>query len=964
MAPELPNLSVAPNYPYGQQVPGVNAAQINNVLDHITYGAGVDMLDRVFNSRTASFAIPERFRPSKAGTTNFLQKFADRMLPVGQMVDFIKQNGGTVPDALDAYMAEELMHGRVADSLESREEDLYNPLMKYIKDTGLSMGDLEAYLYARHAKERNQRIREINPNSDPAVGSGMSDEEADQILSSVNGSPQREQFLAAEQMFRSIIEDTNRLRVESGLTPDFDGMMIEDENGNPVELRAYEFYAPLRGFADESRTEGEVEDELRARIGRGFKIRGREDMRAFGRKSKATDIIAHAVLQNTEAVIRAAKNRVGQSFLGLVEANPEFAEQYGVEVMTRGKKPLKKYISSKGVVKTMVDPMYKNSDDVMVVKRNGEEIPIRIDNRFLQKALLSKKSGNPDIAEKAVGVLQKVNRFLAAMNTAYNPEFLLVNFPRDLQTAMVNITQYEIDGIQAKVLKDALPAARGVHQMMRDPRAVNDWTDWYNMFKADGGKTSGFFGVFTLEERLKKLEKVAQDTSGQPTQRLKDSFEFIKKSIEDANGALENAVRLSVYKNLVEAGLSRERAAQAAKNLTVNFDKRGEYGPLLNSLYLFYNASVQGTLSMMMAASRSKRVRKVIGGIVVVGVMQDMINSLMSPEDDDGEKIYDKIPDYKLETNIILMDPFGTTDNGYFAIPLPYGFNAFFNMGRTMSRTLRGKYKTSEAATSMLSTFVDAFNPIGGTESFLNFISPTVLDPVVALSINQDFTGRRIYPEPFPGSVPKADSQTYWSTTSPIFKNVADYMNWATGGTEYVPGMLDFSPDVMEYMYDYALGGVGAFGRRVFDTATSTLPQALSGDLAELEINNIPVLRKLYGNVSTRVTFEDYFDKVNHVLARGEELKSAIKEGDPARIKSVRARFGDEIAIYPVVKSLANRRNKLAGELRKLRENTRMPLEQKRQRQEVLQKQIEMITDRVTKLYESRIGGKYPSLFS
>lgn len=964
MAPEFPDLSVAPNYPYGRQVPGVNAAQINNVLDHVTYGAGVDMLDRLFNSQTASSIIPDRFRPSKAATTNFIQKFADRMLPVGQMVDYIKQNGGTVPDAFDAYMAEELMHGRVADSLESREEDLYNPLMKYIKGTGLSMDDFEAYLYARHAKERNQRIREINPNSDPAIGSGMSDEEADQILSSVNGSAQREQYLTAEQMFRTIIEDTNRLRVESGLTPDFDGMTIEDENGNPVELRAYEFYAPLRGFADESRTEGEVEDELRARIGRGFKIRGREDMRAFGRRSKATDLVAHAILQNTEAVIRAAKNRVGQSFLGLVEANPEFAEQYGVEVMSAGKKPLKKYISSKGVVKTMVDPMYKNSDDVMVVKRNGEEIPIRIDNRFLQKALLSKKSGNPDIAEKAVGVLQKVNRFLAAMNTAYNPEFLLVNFPRDLQTAMVNITQYEIDGIQAKVLKDALPAARGVHQMMRDPSAVNGWTDWYDMFKADGGKTSGFFGVFTLEERLKKLEKVAQDTSGQPSQRLKDSFEFIKKSIEDANGALENAVRLSVYKNLVEAGLSRERAAQAAKNLTVNFDKRGEYGPLLNSLYLFYNASVQGTLSMMMAASRSKRVRKVIGGIVVVGLMQDMINSLMSPEDDDGEKIYDKIPDYKLETNLILMDPFGTTENGYFAIPLPYGFNAFFNMGRALSRNLRGEYKTSEAATSMMSTFVDAFNPVGGTESFLNFISPTVLDPVVALSINQDFTGRRIYPEPFPGSVPKANSQTYWSTTSPIFKNTAYYLNWATGGTEYVPGLIDFSPDVMEYMYDYALGGVGAFGRRVFDTATSTLPQALSGDLTELEINNIPVLRKLYGNVSTRVTFEDYFDKVNHVLARGEELKSAIKEGNPDRIKSVRARFGDEIAIYPAVKSLANRRNKLAGELRKVRDNPRMPPEQKRRRQEFLQKQIEEITDRVTKLYESRIGDKYPSLFS
>lgn len=961
MAPELPKLSMAPAYPYGQGVPEVNARQINDTLDHITYGAAVDILERVFNSKTASI-IPDRFRPSKAGITSFMQKFADRMLPVGQMIDFIKENGGTVPDAFDAYMAEELMHGKVADSLESREVEMYTPLMEYINNSGLSLAEVEDYLYARHAKERNARMREINPGADPSIGSGMSDEEADAILAAVANSPKNREFLNAEQMFRSMIEDTNRLRVEAGLTPDFANLV--DEEGNPVNVPQYEFYAPLRGFADESAVDGEIQDELRARIGRGFKIRGREDMRAFGRKSKATDLIAHAMLQNTEAVIRAAKNRVGQSFLGLVEANPELSEQFGVEVMTKGKKPLKKYISSKGVVKTMVDPMYKNSDDVMVVKRNGEEIPIRIDNPFLQKALLAKKSGSPDIAEKALNTLQWVNRALAAVNTAYNPEFMLVNFPRDLQTAVVNITQYEIDGIQKKVLKDALPAVKGVYQMLRNPEAVNEWTDWYNMFKQDGGKTSGFFGTFTLDERLKKLEKISQDVSGQPTHRLKEAFDGIKGWLEDSNAAFENAVRLSVYKNLVEAGLSRQRAAQAAKNLTVNFDKRGEYGPILNSLYLFYNASVQGTLSMMMAASRSKKVRKAIGGIVVAGLMQDMINSLMSDKDDDGKNIYDKIPDYKLQTNMIIMDPFGITKNGYYAIPLPYGFNAFYNMGRTMSRTARGEYTSSKAATSMLSTFVDAFNPIGGTESLLNFISPTVLDPVVALSINQDFTGRKIYPEPFPGSIPKANSQMYWTSTSPMFKSTADFLNWATGGTEYVPGMIDISPDVMEYMFDYVLGGVGAFGRRLYDTSTSTIPAALSGDLQEIELNNIPLFRKLYGNVSTRVSMEDYIDKVNHVLTRGEELKSAMKEGNLERIKSVRTRFADEIAIYPAIKNLANRRNKLAGELRKVRENTKMPPEQKRRRQDVLQKQIEMITNRVNKLYEDKIGNKYPSLFS
>jgi hypothetical protein len=44
-----------------------------------------------------------------------------------------------------------------------------------------------------------------------------------------------------------------------------------------------------------------------------------------------------------------------------------------------------------------------------------------------------------------------------------------------------------------------------------------------------------------------------------------------------------------------KAGLSRDKAAELAKNLTVNFNKSGEWGTVANSLYLFFNASVQGT---------------------------------------------------------------------------------------------------------------------------------------------------------------------------------------------------------------------------------------------------------------------------------------------------------------------------------------------------------------------------------
>lgn len=971
--PPNPRLSVAPEYPYGQRVPQVTRSDNDRVIEELEYAAIVGGVQKFINTATLG-VIPERYRLSKDSISEFVRLFADRMLPVGQLIDLVRKRGGTVTDALDVYQKAQLSVSITANNLENRQEALYKPLIEYLQKNGINIGDFEDYLYARHSKERRDRMLKINkpkvdPDTgqeipfDPSFGSGMTEEDRVAILNRVDTSPQRGKILEAEKLFRQIIDDTNRLRIDAGLTPDFETMLVEDEDGNMVEIEMYKYYVPLRGFADEAAVDGDVSPEIQARLGKGFKIRGREDRRAFGRSSRASDIIAHAMIQNGEAVVRAEKNKVGLSLLALIEANPELMADLGIRVLERGRKPMKKIVTSNGVVKTMVDPMYKNRDDVLVVKRNGEEIPIQIDNPAIQKAMMQSAGSDPAESAKFVRVLGRVNRFLAAMNTVYNPEFALVNFPRDLQQALINISQYEIDGIKRKILKDALPAGVSVLRILRNPDERNDWSDWYKMFREDGGNTSGFSGIFSVEEQIKNIERMAADVSGTPTSRAFKALSSVKKLLEDYNGAFENAIRLAVYKNLVEANVSRPKAAFIAKNITVNFDQRGQYGPVLNSFYLFYNASVQGTMAMFTAAARSSKVRKALGTLVVAGALQDYINSLMSPEGDDGEKIYDKLPDYKLETNMILMDPFGLTESGYIAIPLPYGSNSFWNMGRTLSRNARGEYTSGQAFKSMVMTFVDAFNPMGGTESWLNFAVPTALDPVVALTANIDFSGRRVYPEQFPGSVPKSDSEVYFSSTSPVFVTVAQFLNSATGGSEYIPGYISISPNTMEYLFDYILGATGATARRIVDTATNELPKVLQGDLENLEINNVPVIRKVVGNVSERMSFEDYFEKVNHVLARGMELKSAVEEGDQDRIKAVREKYKDELTIYPAIKNLSNRRNRLASELRKIRENDKIPEEQKRQRMDAISKQIEVITAQVYKLYGDKIGKKYPGLF-
>lgn len=978
-------LSVAPAY---NNVKQFTQADTDKVIDGLTYGAATDSLQRLLEGFAGNAAVrkflPERFMPGKRASAEFMRKFVDKMLPLGELIDHIRKNGGTVADAMDTYMMEDLMHSTVAEDLRERETGLYKKVFDFIKANNLKLKateqeaargqyGLEDYLYARHAGERNKRIREIG-NKDPEKGSGMTDAEAKEILDAVNRMPQASKIKEAAKLFDDIIADTNKIRMESGLTPDFKSMEVEDENGNKVtvDMTVYDHYAPLRGFEEESADSGlTTEEEMRVRRGTGLNVRGREDKRAMGRKSRASDIIAHAITQNTEAVIRGGKNRVGNSLIKLVETNPQQAEEFGIKILKKA--PTKAIINKNGVIQTMVDMQYQNRPDILIVKampdaakglKGGEQVIFEVSNEALQKAIVAKKVAGPAMAEKLLTMAQGVNRWIALVNTGINPEFMLTNFPRDLQTALINIEQYKSPGIRKKIMKDVMPAMRGAWNVIRNPDAKGKWEDVFREFKQNGGMTAGISGINGVQERIQEIGKLMKEPTGSYAERAKLAGGKAIDMLLDMNSAVENAIRVSVYKNLADNGFTQQRAAQAAKNLTVNFDKRGEYGPTLNALYLFFNASVQGSFAIAMAAARSPRVRKILGGIVVLGLMQDIINSLLSPEDEDGKSVYDKIPDYKLRSNIIIMDPFGITgERGYLSIPMPYGYNAVFNLGRTLGRKLRGEYSTLEATNNIVGTFVDAFNPIGGTENLLNAVSPTVVDPFVSLYLNENFAGRKIYPEAFPGAVPKADSNTFWTTTSPAFKSLAQFLNSATGGSEYVPGAVDISPDVMEYWYDYFLGGAGAFVRRTWDTATSTIPSALRGDLEEVEINNIPILRKVVGNVSDRVITEGYMANANYLLARGKELDAAIKSGDAERIKETREKYKEELRVYPRVKSLVNRRNKIASDLRKVRENPRIPQEQKRVRIQQMQRQIVDITVEVNKIYEKVNAGRFPDIF-
>ena len=213
--------------------------------------------------------------------------------------------------------------------------------------------------------------------------------------------------------------------------------------------------------------------------------------------------------------------------------------------------------------------------------------------------------------------------------------------------------------------------------------------------------------------------------------------------------------------------------------------------------------------------------------MAVAGVLQDVLNSLISPEDDDGKKTYDKIPDYVLEHNMVLIDPFGISQRGYLKIPLPYGFNAFNNLGRALSRGVRGEYSIGEAVNSGVGAMWGAFNPLGEANSRLNDIAPTVVDPIVDLYMNENYAGIPIMPAANPYGTDEVASQRYWNNTSPALVTVADWVSRLTGGEgPYMPGLVELNPNQMGYVLAQIFGGAGQFAGRAYSMVA---PEVLGG---------------------------------------------------------------------------------------------------------------------------------------
>jgi hypothetical protein len=982
----------------GAQTPNVGPRDLMRHFEDLRYTGVTDFISSTLkNVGVKVFRVnPETEKKIESNTIGFISKLQDDMLPVGIMYDKLRKAYGSIPQAYDAYFKEQLYHGIIEPLVMKFRNDVSTPLIKRIATLKLTpaqtqalanispyyrkvMGEnrynsyaaANAFLYASHAKERNRRIKQLSRSKD-VKGSGMPDTEADAILAWVRGlSPQqRADFDFIKLSARNIVKQTNDVYIKGDLIPDYLSQDVTLPDGTVEAFTEYSDYVPLTGFAD---ADQEAVDTRGGGGGKAaFGALSKPNRSAVGRESYAGDILANLFHQYEAAIPKAERNKVGLAFLKLLESDIP-TDGYAQVLQTR---PMKKAISN-GRIRYVPDRDFDKKYDpddanspIMAVRRGGKEVLIGIHDRRIASAMKGSTAA-PVAAHPIVNGLHAFTRTYANLLTTWNPEFMLGNLPRDIETAIVNSQQFDMQGTGKHILKKVGPAIKQIYLYNTNRKDPNNyWQKRYEQFYNGGGQNvlnQMSSSIKKTQDVRKIIDEIVIADKGGNRARVKQLFTGEKNSLYasfnaliEANGAVENGTRLAFFDAMmtnleaqgVPTDLAVERAAFHARNLTTNFAKGGEYKNGFNTAYLFFNASLQGAMALLNAMYNSKKVRKAIAGIVVLGFASDMINAILSSDDDDdGIKDYDTINEYTLSHNFLFPDVFGTGEN--FKIPLGYGLNTFFNSGRVLSNLLRGTigdkgtYDASQAAASVVGTIGDLINPFGGSNKW-NWIVPTQLDLPFELITNKNFMNQSIYKELSPYEQYSSASNLYWSTTSPSAIWISKFINSLGGGGEKIPGTIlgqrvDIQPDVIEHIVEFLSGGVGRFAMRSLDTATNTLPSALMGQWEDDMINKTPFLSKYLQTVTDKDKAGKYYENRDEILSVRAEIKNAQQSGDIESVRDVIKRYPEEVKLIGFVNAIENSLRKLRTVKKKIGLSTKISEEDKKTR-------IKAIDDRISAL--------------
>jgi hypothetical protein len=942
------------------------------------------------NDASQLFQTFSTFQEQAVDKLDRLKAFEEKL---GKLVSPKEMRRLSVVRKTDVY------HGKVKYGMDKAVEAT-TEISEFLNSVNISREEFNDFLKNLHAPERNKKINEKYNKEIPELeaellaetekskrtvlkgkitkrknvlakyqdsGSGIKTDKAIETLESIGikfdektnkasaNNEKGKNLLNAFKLLESYQQDTLNIYRDQDLV---DEQTLEDWDSS------YRYYVPLVGFSVET-----IEDSSPRATGGGISVFGREVMEAKGRTSESGPPLEQAVIRRQSAVVRGEKNFIDKSLAELVNTFPD-----------------KKLWQVRGVKRNERPHEWDGKESKIGFKENGKQKFIVIRDERLAKGLDA--WGNNSM-HWSIGVMRGLTGTLSSLYTSLAPEFIVGNFFRDYQTGYFNLLkEQEIEGGRAQNLDLAKAfkpnnIAKTMRQLKdgyvtkslqeKDPETFA----LFDAFQKFGGQT-GYVNAKDIDQIAKAMEELSLVHSGKGKVNAKKVYNSTFKMVENVNNAIENTARFAVFKEYINAAGGTKKASKQdfddaavlAKNLTINFNRSGKLGPVVNAFYIFANASVQGSVNMFRGMNPigfqngkvvwsgvSKSAKNIIGGLTGLGALVQMYSMLISDEDEDGKLLIDKIPDHEKERFMVIPIPgvkfqdgevkFNKYSRRYtvngkpfaLAIPLPYGYNIFYNLGRmgteVASKPILGYQKRTpvEMGKDMAGIVSGAFSPVGIGYSqdqgidFIKTIVPSVAKPLYESRVNEKWTGAPVYKEQFPGTAETPQSSRKLRNTNEFYREFTMMVNSATGGGKFDKGMVDWSPDKIKFYLQSYLGGMYTMAERTASISGKVYNNLTTGTNESIELNEVPFVRVLTADPMDYVDASNFYKNKDIISQKVGEFTNYKKDNNKAALRDYVERTGfdsEYLKLGEAVKSADK-------ELRKLgqREKTIMNLREK-----------------------------------
>lgn len=670
--------------------------------------------------------------------------------------------------------------------------------------------------------------------------------------------------------------------------------------------KMYKWYVPLRGWHDNYA--GDVYNYVNRGADRGMIENAVK--KAYGRTSRAGNILGTMSAMANSAIVVGNKNKVAQVFMnlalnhedtGMFTISEAWYEKNEADDSWRIVTPdnrIHEDMSAEEVADTIAEwedemrekaangkalmrsgkfskdfrhslEAWKEQQHCVRVSRGGKEYLVYVNgNPRATQAIngLLNPDYQPGIAEN---ILQKYMRHLARVQTSWSPKFVMSNLQRDMLTATGSAYAKHGAGYSLKFEQNFAMNTKDIFGLFYkdlhgslDTR--NDKERMFKEFLDNGGKT-GISAIGKKQEYEEKYNKSIRRAMHPASSAAMQGAEGIVQGVEFMNSCIENLTRFSTYITSRQMGKSIKDAIFDAKECSVNFNMKGSgaWGNATLRKYILYTNPALQALRMLNSWYDANNVRTVgmLASGVAMGFTVAMVNAMCNGGDGDDNAYYG-LSDYNRYTYFNI----GIGNRKFLHWRLPQEMSPLYALGH-ISYDLMTERISTERAIQMSLEQLNNYSPLSLIEgnpnydqsadntyakTFLKGITPSYLSPFTdAFLWDEDFLGRSI------------GNRNEWNKRKPEWQRVDkrtpewfikpfEAIGKATGSNgsdrKGLTNSPVFNPSAWWYVLMQQGGGLAQVGEQAFNACAVVLG---SKDADDMELKDYPLVSTVLVDAGT-----------------------------------------------------------------------------------------------------------------